>query len=256
MGKRGGVLRRCLKCRVKDDKQKRRPELVRRRNARQRERKYYIKTGAAKRGYTFDLDDATFRAMIRMPCFYCGAAPDPSNGIDRMDNFKDYTRDNCVPCCGMCNMMKKCLDAATFIRRCRHIAGHSTDDEAWIDRRSVPFASYKQAAARRGLPFELTRDEFQTVCRGDCAYCQRPSSGTHLNGVDRVNSMEGYTPSNCVTCCAECNQMKAAVHADDFRAKCAQVARAWHGRDVPHMETTCVRCVTKRRARIISGVKA
>ena len=27
-------------------------------------------------------------------------------GIDRKDNNKGYTNDNCVPCCGFCNKMK------------------------------------------------------------------------------------------------------------------------------------------------------
>lgn len=42
--------------------------------------------------------------MLTSKCFYCGK--ENAMGIDRIDSSKDYTLDNCVPCCGMCNIMK------------------------------------------------------------------------------------------------------------------------------------------------------
>ena len=40
VGKRGGLVKRCLKCREKDDRQKKRPEVIAKHNARQNERQY------------------------------------------------------------------------------------------------------------------------------------------------------------------------------------------------------------------------
>lgn len=37
------------------------------------------------------------------------------NGIDRVDNSKGYTSDNCVPCCWACNNAKKNNSSSEFL---------------------------------------------------------------------------------------------------------------------------------------------
>ena len=37
------------------------------------------------------------------------------NGIDRIDNNKGYTKENCVPCCDICNRIKMDLPYNVFI---------------------------------------------------------------------------------------------------------------------------------------------
>lgn len=65
------------------------------------------KDGAAKRGYVFELTIEQARAMFSVPCMYCHYPPRGEfNGIDRVDNSKGYTLDNCVPCCAWCNRAK------------------------------------------------------------------------------------------------------------------------------------------------------
>lgn len=49
IGKSGNVVKRCLKCREKDAKQKKRPDIIEKRNKRQNEKKYYIKHREKKR---------------------------------------------------------------------------------------------------------------------------------------------------------------------------------------------------------------
>jgi hypothetical protein len=49
IGKSGGVVKRCFKCREKDTKQKKRPDIIEKRNKRQNEKKYYIKYREKKR---------------------------------------------------------------------------------------------------------------------------------------------------------------------------------------------------------------
>lgn len=253
IGRRGGQVRQCLKCRVSDAKKKRRPDVVEKRNARHRERKYYIKYSAARRGYAFELTDEDVHSMIRLSCFYCGIHPQEvnetnvTNGIDRMDNMVHYTLSNCVPCCGQCNMMKKCLDAATFIRRCKHIAGVEDAVDAWVDRKVASYDAYRTSAEVRGLQFDLSLESFKEICAGSCAYCRRPNTSTNRNGVDRMNNSEGYVRWNCVSCCAECNQMKTKYGAEEFLGKCRAVARHWVARELPEMRHTCIRCVTRRR---------
>ena len=75
-------------------------------------------TGAKGRNILFDLTIEEFGHIISEKCFYCGKAADKSTrkkdntvmffytGIDRIDNNKGYSVDNCVPSCTQCNKSK------------------------------------------------------------------------------------------------------------------------------------------------------
>jgi len=59
-------------------------------------------------------------SLIRGDCVYCGAAPDPLNGVDRVDNNLGYIAGNIVSSCKMCNIAKN---------------NHSVDEFlSWIER--------------------------------------------------------------------------------------------------------------------------
>lgn len=89
--------------------------------------------GALKRGYRFSLSKEEFIKLIKNKCFYCGAEPSYYftssysvqtsrsvlcyNGIDRKDNSKDYTYDNCLTACGICNRMKMDMGFHEFIHK-------------------------------------------------------------------------------------------------------------------------------------------
>lgn len=80
--------------------------------------------------------------IVTQPCYYCGqidkrnnllasnykakkrfteeekkAYEKEINGIDRVDNSKDYSADNCVPCCVQCNTMKMTASQETFLEK-------------------------------------------------------------------------------------------------------------------------------------------
>ncbi len=87
------------------------------------------KRHAKDRGLKFCLSDEQAIEIILKNCFYCDVPPSnektvkPSqrirnkyscnvttlayNGIDRIDSLKNYTIDNCVPCCHTCNWSKR-----------------------------------------------------------------------------------------------------------------------------------------------------
>ena len=68
-----------------------------------------IKYKAIQRGKKWGLNHADAFKLITTECHYCGFIPNwPNNrvGIDRVDNSKDYTVDNCLPCCFTCNTAK------------------------------------------------------------------------------------------------------------------------------------------------------
>jgi hypothetical protein len=73
---------------------------------------------APKRGYSFGLSTEEFMDLTSRNCYFCNRPPSTIrwtpdkksyyryNGIDRIDNSKDYLWDNCVPCCKECNCLK------------------------------------------------------------------------------------------------------------------------------------------------------
>ena len=90
----------------------------------------YIKN-AANRGYTFNLTEEEFKVLARKDCNYCGNPPQPKlgllegeplfHGVDRVDNTIGYSVNNCVPCCGECNLAKSKLDVTEFLLKVKRI---------------------------------------------------------------------------------------------------------------------------------------
>jgi hypothetical protein len=82
--------------------------------------------GARVRGYSWDIDKDIFRKLTSSNCYYCGTPPSQLarkglngdylyNGLDRVDNSKGYSEDNCVPCCGRCNKAKGTMSLEEFL---------------------------------------------------------------------------------------------------------------------------------------------
>ena len=108
------------------------------------------------------------------------------------------------------------------VRSPRTEAGHSGFNSL--------YHNYTNGAKRRNLEFSLNKVEFKELTKGKCTYCGiGPSASSYgsrgkatehgrylYNGIDRVNSDIGYTISNCVPACAECNIAKGARTYDDF----------------------------------------
>ena|SRR3990170_4792675 len=81
---------------------------------------------AQRRNIDFELSYDEFKNLSLSKCYYCNSEPMQHiyvdhkrkhtqnheyyrNGIDRVDNLKGYTTDNCVPCCKKCNSMKNSI---------------------------------------------------------------------------------------------------------------------------------------------------
>ena len=77
----------------------------------------YIRS-AKKRNYEFAITLIQFKELTSQNCHYCEKSPSKIyykkrcngeyvyNGIDRKDNSKGYTLENCLPCCYACNTIK------------------------------------------------------------------------------------------------------------------------------------------------------
>lgn len=302
IGKRGNTVNTCIKCREKDDRQKKKPDVKAKRNELQREKQYYkdyrerkrnenedeylkhnkevakiwrdnnkehysewkrnnyanrinsTKRQAKSKGYIWTMNDDDCKQMIAHSCFYCNtSSTDGLHGIDRMDNTKGYILENCVGCCETCNFMKKSLDAHTFVERCIHIATCFDSSEikqtkfpsAWKQSNSSSFNDYKRRANKKALNFDITKEDYQNLVQNKCYYCHRESNESHKNGIDRVDNTKGYSLDNCVTCCFECNAMKTDLDKKAFIDKCIQVAKHVDLKSLPPMPR-CYSVVAKR----------
>lgn len=87
---------------------------------------------AEQRSLEFQLTFDEFCDITSQNCIYCGDEPKDihtssrqshvGNGIDRVINSIGYTRDNSVPCCRSCNLMKHVQTKEDFLARCKRIA--------------------------------------------------------------------------------------------------------------------------------------
>lgn len=90
-----------------------------------------MKLTAKKKGRTWTLSDQEAYALMQSNCHYCNSEPSNErkdytyeestkySGIDRIDNEQGYTKENCVPCCKMCNFLKKDYDQKFFLNHIR-----------------------------------------------------------------------------------------------------------------------------------------
>lgn len=88
----------------------------------------------------------------------------------------------------------------------------------------------KSKSRKRKITNNLTLEEFTSIVSKNCHYCDSPPSEkkflssakvirrdiVYANGIDRVNSNEGYSVKNCVPCCSWCNVMKSNRSVEDF----------------------------------------
>lgn len=97
------------------------------------------KRNATIKGLDYRLTTEEFTTLTKQNCRYCGIEPKQEvsnkhdqrngtyiyNGIDRIDNTQGYIIDNCVPCCGICNVAKNDLTHQQFLQWIQRIIRHA-----------------------------------------------------------------------------------------------------------------------------------
>lgn len=92
------------------------------------------RVNALNKGLGFTITRDQFEEITQKNCDYCNASPSNVstfisnyherfiyNGIDRVDNTIGYLYENCVPCCEVCNKMKKAKTREDFINHISNI---------------------------------------------------------------------------------------------------------------------------------------
>lgn len=81
------------------------------------------KKAASRRRIAWSLPDALTVDLLTDLCFYCHAAPAPTNGIDRVDNNRGYEYGNVVTACAECNRAKGTRTREQFEQHAMRVVG-------------------------------------------------------------------------------------------------------------------------------------
>lgn len=97
------------------------------------------------------------------------------------------------------------------------------------------YGNYKRNAKERGLAWALSEEQFLDLTSCLCHYCGAPPSNiAHwdelngdfiYNGLDRLDSDNGYVHGNVVPCCIRCNHAKWDLLPLDFLAHIKRIAQ-------------------------------
>lgn len=78
---------------------------------------------APKRGLEFTLTKEFFIKNVGVNCFYCDDIIEKV-GFDRVNNDVGYIESNCVPCCFICNIMKRSQTQDDFLKKVLKISNN------------------------------------------------------------------------------------------------------------------------------------
>lgn len=161
------------------------------------------------------------------------------------DNNKHYWLDAVCKCGMETTLFAAALTSGKTVR-CKNCGNLGKRDSRILAADAVVinscFSSYKKSAKKRGLEFELTREQFSKMIFQNCEYCGATPKNSmtdrrgrrilpKYNGVDRVDNMRGYHIDNVVTCCRWCNEAKRAKTHSEFSEWIEGLIKNYHSRD-------------------------
>lgn len=119
-----------------------------------------------------------------------------------------------------------------LLRRKGKVPGNKESDRK-IALLKSEYSRLKLQAKRRGIPVMLSFEEFSFLVIEPCHYCGETGSKKKtdydlkrkmiisnfvlsFNGIDRKDSLKGYTKDNSVACCTTCNTAKNNMALQEF----------------------------------------
>lgn len=89
-----------------------------------------LKKNAKKAGRELTITQTQFLEIRKLPCHYCNLPlPETAPCMDRKDSLIGYTFENCLPCCGTCNIMKSDLTIEEFFEKVKQIYNFHLKDK-------------------------------------------------------------------------------------------------------------------------------
>jgi hypothetical protein len=97
----------------------------------------FCRRNKEKREKFVNLTQEQFNRLVTSPCFYCAYSNEKEIvGINRIDNEKGYSLENCVPACKFCNRAKHILHPIFFVKKCEIISKHQSNTLTDLERYS------------------------------------------------------------------------------------------------------------------------
>ncbi len=152
-------------------------------------KRYEIDT--KNREMDFLLTEEEYKTLLAGDCYLCGLqnGEGHENGIDRMDaSIRSYHFDNCRPCCGHCNVMKKAMTREEFTEKCKQIYEHRPDQTIF---QSVP--TYSHLKCRKEV---YTSEEIADLMKkgGYMSYLEWCTEhGRSPEFIDAMNQLQHHT---------------------------------------------------------------
>lgn len=95
---------------------------------------------------------------------------------------------------------------------------------------AIVYSNYKSRAKLKGWEILLNFEQFKDFVTKNCHYCgiepimcrsdraksRKGISRIYFNGIDRLDSLKGYTVENSVSCCEDCNLAKRNLSKEQF----------------------------------------
>lgn len=98
---------------------------------------------------------------------------------------------------------------------------HQAEIRSYMQSTKTKWRTYQREAQKRGLEWELTFEEFETLFNQVCYYHGGPGPS---RGIDRRNNKKGYTRANSAPCCFMCNLMKRGWSHKEFLKRVRKIA--------------------------------
>jgi len=284
-GIRGDKVQRCVECyeklrKVEDEREPRNRNYMMEKKANMERYLVSYIQGAKNRNIGFEITKEQFEGIVLSSCYYCGSYnQDEVVGIDRLNSSKNYSTDNCVPCCKVCNFMKGTLSKNIFIQQAHKISlqhplenisededvpvntilsstiqplkvaelyRHNKFDlyiEACIrDKRSPQFIERLKGIKDKKLSYREFIEFFRTSCKADSRLCSIQS----LSDRKRISQKEiyGYFNNNNSKDIIELYQ---SIHGKmvGFKEDMEEIAKNWDSTSVDQRTSSIYKVVVK-----------
>lgn len=138
----------------------------------------------------------------------------------RKDMSEQYNSENSnQKMCKYCpNIVEKLINDKCY--KCYDSFKRANDNRV-RDPLDVKIYEYHSNATKRGIKWELTKEQTIELFNLPCGFCGQLDN---LNGIDRIDNKLNYTLDNTVSCCAYCNSMKHDLDLEIFIRICGHIA--------------------------------
>jgi len=183
----------------------------------------HYKKKCREKNIIWELTDEEANDYFNSKCYYCNILTS-YNGIDRIDPDGYYIKENCVPCCKKCNIMKARKSVDEFLKIIKYILSVNliidskldlNDKKLFICGNNAKYNRFIGDTKNRDINCEITKETYDFIITQPCSYCKNIFDNG-CRGIDRIDSTLPYIMGNITPSCYTCNMLKNVLNKDIF----------------------------------------